>query len=403
MEEIKVGNNDVVDTTKPAEETTPATPSEEVKTENTTEATDKKKDNSDKILVITYTDEFLDDKNFIELERIRKANLHNKDTLYNMKITVEGMAKFYKDNRELLEAAHEYGIKIHDEASESDNTDFSKLLDYPEEFQKAYDLNIPIIEANDKKINEFIQKKYGNVRKCSSFYTNELRNTLEKNIKAIEFSKDENGNYTIPKESFTNLEKISLKSLENSLNAVNDRPNMIYMISHCINYTALINTWKAVRKDYKAADDYIRKVFMPKSVNRRVFTADEFRQMVMLLTMMSDAFYARMLMYQIARVIDRGHHDGTDMYGRLFCLNISDYANNRYDLNEEHFLDVIHTILQAYVNYSHSENESTRKRYMKSKVYQEDLALQKELEGYVQERKAALLQAQSEGKVDALQ
>ena len=40
---------------------------------------------------------------------------------------------------------------------------------------------------------------------------------------------------------------------------------------------------------------------------------------------------------------------------------------------------------------------------MKSKTYQEDLALQKELEGYVQERKAALLQAQSEGKVDALQ
>ena len=108
-------------------------------------------------------------------------------------------------------------------------------------------------------------------------------------------------------------------------------------------------------------------------------------------------------MYQIARVIDRGHHDGTDMYGRLFCLNISDYANNRYDLNEEHFLDVIHTILQAYVNYSHSENEATRKRYMKSKIYQEDLALQKELEGYVQERKAALLQAQSEGKVDVLQ
>ena len=98
MEEIKVENNDVVDTTKPAEETTPATPSEEVKTEDTTEATDEKKDNSDKILVITYTDEFLDDKNFIELERIRKANLRNKDTLYNMKITVEGMAKFYKEN-----------------------------------------------------------------------------------------------------------------------------------------------------------------------------------------------------------------------------------------------------------------------------------------------------------------
>ena len=39
MEEIKVGNNDVVDTTKPAEETTPSTPSEEVKTEYTKKAT----------------------------------------------------------------------------------------------------------------------------------------------------------------------------------------------------------------------------------------------------------------------------------------------------------------------------------------------------------------------------
>ena len=45
MEEIKVENNDVVDTTKPAEETTPATPVEEVKTEDTIEATEEKKDN----------------------------------------------------------------------------------------------------------------------------------------------------------------------------------------------------------------------------------------------------------------------------------------------------------------------------------------------------------------------
>ena len=55
------------------------------------------------------------------------------------------------------------------------------------------------------------------------------------------------------------------------------------------------------------------------------------------------------------------------------------------------------------MNYSHSENEATRKRYMKSKVYQEDLKLQKELDKFMQKRKAALLQAQSEGKVDALQ
>ena len=41
MEEIKVENNDVVDTTKPAEETTPATPSEEVKTEYKLTASDR--------------------------------------------------------------------------------------------------------------------------------------------------------------------------------------------------------------------------------------------------------------------------------------------------------------------------------------------------------------------------
>lgn len=273
-------------------------------------------------------------------------------------------------------------------------------MDYPAEFQESYNLNIPIIEANDKKINEEIQTRFGNVRKCSSFYTNELRDTIEKNIQRIKFTQDDNGNYVVPKEKLTNLESLSLKSLENSLSAINDRPNMIYMISHCINYSALINTWKSVRKDYRAADAYISKVFMPKSVNRRVFSADEFRQMVMLLTMMSDSFYARMMMYQIARVIDRGHHDGTDMYGRLFCLNLSDYANNRYDLNEEHLLDVIHTILQAYVNYSLKENEATLKRYKKTDVYQEDLKLQKELDEFVQKRKAALLQAQSEGKVD---
>lgn len=394
MKEIKVENNDVVDTTENAVEVVSA---EEANSSTNTEV------KSDKVLVPEFTDEYLHEKNFIELERLRKSNLRNKDTLDNMKTTVESMAKFYTDNKDLLDASKEYGIKIKEEAEESEETDFSKLMDYPAEFQESYDLNIPIIEANDKKINEEIQTRFGNVRKCSSFYTNELRDTIEKNIQRIKFTQDDNGNYVIPKEKLTNLESLSLKSLENSLSAINDRPNMIYMISHCINYSALINTWKSVRKDYRAADAYIRKVFMPKNVNRRVFSADEFRQMVMLLTMMSDPFYARMMMYQIARVIDRGHHDGTDMYGRLFCLNLSDYANNRYDLNEEHLLDVIHTILQAYVNYSLKENEATLKRYKKTDVYQEDLKLQKELDEFVQKRKAALLQAQSEGKVDALQ
>ena len=394
MKEIKVENSDVVDTTENTVEEVVS-----IEEANSSANTEVK---SDKILVPEFTNEYLHEKNFIELERLRKSNLRNKDTLDNMKTTVESMAKFYTDNKDLLDASKEYGIKIKEEAEESEETDFSKLMDYPAEFQESYDLNIPIIEANDKKINEEIQTRFGNVRKCSSFYTNELRDTIEKNIQRIKFTQDDNGNYVIPKEKLTNLESLSLKSLENSLSAINDRPNMIYMISHCINYSALINTWKSVRKDYRAADAYISKVFMPKSVNRRVFSADEFRQMVMLLTMMSDSFYARMMMYQIARVIDRGHHDGTDMYGRLFCLNLSDYANNRYDLNEEHLLDVIHTILQAYVNYSLKENEATLKRYKKTDVYQEDLKLQKELDEFVQKRKAALLQAQSEGKVDVL-
>ena len=394
MKEIKVENSDVVDTTENTVEEVVS-----IEEANSSANTEVK---SDKILAPEFTNEYLHEKNFIELERLRKSNLRNKDTLDNMKTTVESMAKFYTDNKDLLDASKEYGIKIKEEAEESEETDFSKLMDYPAEFQESYNLNIPIIEANDKKINEEIQTRFGNVRKCSSFYTNELRDTIEKNIQRIKFTQDDNGNYVVPKEKLTNLESLSLKSLENSLSAINDRPNMIYMISHCINYSALINTWKSVRKDYRAADAYISKVFMPKSVNRRVFSADEFRQMVMLLTMMSDSFYARMMMYQIARVIDRGHHDGTDMYGRLFCLNLSDYANNRYDLNEEHLLDVIHTILQAYVNYSLKENEATLKRYKKTDVYQEDLKLQKELDEFVQKRKAALLQAQSEGKVDAL-
>lgn len=394
MKEIKVENSDVVDTTENTVEEVVS-----IEEANSSANTEVK---SDKILVPEFTNEYLHEKNFIELERLRKSNLRNKDTLDNMKTTVESMAKFYTDNKDLLDASKEYGIKIKEEAEESEETDFSKLMDYPAEFQESYNLNIPIIEANDKKINEEIQTRFGNVRKCSSFYTNELRDTIEKNIQRIKFTQDDNGNYVVPKEKLTNLESLSLKSLENSLSAINDRPNMIYMISHCINYSALINTWKSVRKDYRAADAYISKVFMPKSVNRRVFSADEFRQMVMLLTMMSDSFYARMMMYQIARVIDRGHHDGTDMYGRLFCLNLSDYANNRYDLNEEHLLDVIHTILQAYVNYSLKENEATLKRYKKTDVYQEDLKLQKELDEFVQKRKAALLQAQSEGKVDVL-
>ena len=66
-------------------------------------------------------------------------------------------------------------------------------------------------------------------------------------------SPDENKKFTIPKTTFTEKEKNALRSLKNSIAAVEDRPTMNYIFSHCTNKLALINTWKAVKKDYLTA------------------------------------------------------------------------------------------------------------------------------------------------------
>lgn len=116
MKEIKVENSDVVDTTENTVEEVVS-----IEEANSSANTEVK---SDKILVPEFTNEYLHEKNFIELERLRKSNLRNKDTLDNMKTTVESMAKFYTDNKDLLDASKEYGIKIKEEAEESEETDF---------------------------------------------------------------------------------------------------------------------------------------------------------------------------------------------------------------------------------------------------------------------------------------
>ena len=96
-------------------------------------------------------------------------------------------------------------------------------------------------------------------------------------------------------------------------------------------------------------------------------------------------FISRMMLYQIARIIKNGKHDGTDMYGRLFLLNVSDYTFKRFDYDENRLDEVMKTISMVYNNYAVlPKGNSAVRAYKKLPIYKKDMALDKEMQANLQ-------------------
>ena len=153
---------------------------------------------------------------------------------------------------------------------------------------------------------------------------------------------------------------------------------MNYIFSHCTNKLALINTWEAVKKDYNKADRFIHRYCM-ETMN---FHIAEFNAVVRFFTMYAGTtFISRMMLYQIARVIKHGKHDGTDMYARLFLMNIADYAFKRYDYDTDRLDEVMKSISFVYNQYVGTpKGNTTIKAYTKLPIFEKDKAFDKEIE-----------------------
>ena len=331
-----------------------------------------------KVTVISkkLTREDIEDLNFVELQRVIRANQININSLEDAKVMVDAMSSMFESTKDLFEMADQF--KKGHESSEEGVVDYSDFIKLPKEFKANYDANKPILEENIKLVEEVSKEKFGMAPKTSSFYSSQLKEALENQMNRILNSPDENKKFTIPKTTFTEKEKNALRSLKNSIAAVEDRPTMNYIFSHCTNKLALINTWKAVKKDYNEADRFIRKYCM----ETMTFHIAEFNAVVRFFTMYAGStFISRMMLYQIARVIKHGKHDGTDMYARLFLMNIADYAFKRYDYDMDRLDEVMKSISFVYNQYiSTSKGNATIKAYTKLPIFEKDKAFDKEIE-----------------------
>lgn len=351
--------------------------SEVVSDESTEEVPEEPKEDY-KVTIISkkLTREDIEDLNFVELQRVIRANQININSLEDAKVMVDAMSSMFESTKDLFEMADQF--KKGHESSEEGVVDYSDFIKLPKEFKANYDANKPILEENIKLVEEVSKEKFGMAPKTSSFYSAQLKEALENQMNRILNSPDENKKFTIPKTTFTEKEKNALRSLKNSIAAVEDRPTMNYIFSHCTNKLALINTWKAVKKNYKEADRFIRKYCM----ETMRFSIPEFNAVVRFFTMYAGStFISRMMLYQIARVIKHGDHDGTDMYARLFLMNIADYAFKRYDYDTDRLDEVMKSISFVYNQYIGTpKGNATIKAYTKLPIFEEDKAFDKEIE-----------------------
>ena len=351
-----------------------STESSEVVTDKPTE--EPKEDYKVTIISKKLTREDIEDLNFVELQRVIRANQININSLEDAKVMVDAMSSMFESTKDLFEMADQF--KKGHESSEEGVVDYSEFIKLPKEFKANYDANKPILEENIKLVEEVAKEKFGMAPKTSSFYSAQLKEALENQMNRILNSPDENKKFTIPKTTFTEKEKNALRSLKNSIAAVEDRPTMNYIFSHCTNKLALINTWKAVKKDYNEADRFIRKYCM----ETMTFHIAEFNAVVRFFTMYAGStFISRMMLYQIARVIKHGKHDGTDMYARLFLMNIADYAFKRYDYDTDRLDEVMKSISFVYNQYIGTpKGNATIKAYTKLPIFEKDKAFDKEIE-----------------------
>ena len=355
-----------------------STESSEVVTDKPTEEIPEEPKEDYKVTIISkkLTREDIEDLNFVELQRVIRANQININSLEDAKVMVDAMSSMFESTKDLFEMADQF--KKGHESSEEGVVDYSDFIKLPKEFKANYDANKPILEENIKLVEEVSKEKFGMAPKTSSFYSAQLKEALENQMNRILNSPDENKKFTIPKTTFTEKEKNALRSLKNSITAVEDRPTMNYIFSHCTNKLALINTWKAVKKDYNEADRFIRKYCM----ETMTFHIAEFNAVVRFFTMYAGStFISRMMLYQIARVIKHGKHDGTDMYARLFLMNIADYAFKRYDYDTDRLDEVMKSISFVYNQYiSTPKGNATIKAYTKLPIFEKDKAFDKEIE-----------------------
>ena len=355
-----------------------STESSEVVTDKPTEEIPEEPKEDYKVTIISkkLTREDIEDLNFVELQRVIRANQININSLEDAKVMVDAMSSMFESTKDLFEMAEQF--KKGHESSEEGVVDYSEFIKLPKEFKANYDANKPILEENIKLVEEVAKEKFGMAPKTSSFYSAQLKEALENQMNRILNSPDENKKFTIPKTTFTEKEKNALRSLKNSIAAVEDRPTMNYIFSHCTNKLALINTWKAVKKDYNEADRFIRKYCM----ETMTFHIAEFNAVVRFFTMYAGStFISRMMLYQIARVIKHGKHDGTDMYARLFLMNIADYAFKRYDYDTDRLDEVMKSISFVYNQYIGTpKGNATIKAYTKLPIFEKDKAFDKEIE-----------------------
>ena len=327
------------------------------------------------IITQALTKEDIEDLNFVELQRLIRVNQKNIDSLEDAKVMIEAMQNMYESAKDILSVANEF--KKGHEVTEEGEVDFSDLVKLPKEFKVNYEANKPILEANIKLVEEFTKEKYGKSPKTSSFYSSQLMEALQHQLDRIQNLPDEDKKFTIPKEKLTEKEKNAVRSLKNSMEAVNDRPIMNYIFNHCTTTGAMINTWNQVKKDYAAADKFIRKYCM----ETMQFNINEFNAVVKYFMLYAgSAFIARMMLYQFARIIKNGKHDGTDMYGRLFLLNVSDYTYKRFDYDDSRLDAIMKTISMAYNEYAATtKGISTVKAYRKLPIAKTDLQMDLEM------------------------
>ena len=321
------------------------------------------------------TKDDLKDCNFVEMTHRRRVYRKYMKDLEDVLENVKAIRGFYANNDADGEKILQEVFSDRDKEEVESDSEEQSLLDLPEirDFAKdielfisSYPENHEILESNIKLLSDEIESRYGDIELRTSFVSEQMIEWLDKTYNKAIYRKDENGNYTIPRDmgEITPRVKDMLNRLTIEKCAIQMRADSPFLHCRSIAPGNAHRIYLEVRKDFDKADRFIMKYLS------KEFTPTQVAQIRNFAIMSSDPFCARLFLYQIAKLMRFGKRDGSDIHARLFCMNICDFSRGVYDLDtDEEFLRKTRELITRY---RHTIDPATMRRFERTEACKKD-------------------------------
>lgn len=313
------------------------------------------------------TEESIKDWNYAEL--VKEISNQNKmyDTLKSQREMITEYRNMYGEMYQMNRMVNDLKEKAVQDGF--DSGEFDRVLYDLSAFERSIEPNLQIMTNNLTLLNDRLVELYGSDKKKTKFITDQMLISVNKYITRLTMKMDENHEFNIPREpeEYTSAMRLQLEKLYIEKEALEARATQAFMYQRMTSIMQHRTVYNEVIRDYDRADRQIHRYL------NIYFNNSDIKRFRIFFTMLTDPFTARLILFHISKVIRYGRSNGTSFYGRVFLMNILDYAYGAWDLtSEDEFLAFYSGIAKRYRNVI---NDKNYKSYYKTNAYKRDTDL----------------------------